>query len=302
MRYGIDLGGTKTEIIALSETGEELFRHRTPTPRNDYNNIIRNIADLVKMADAATGEVGTVGIGIPGVISPQTGLVKNANTTELMGHPLDKDLEALLKRPVRSANDANCFALSEATDGAGANAQSVFGIILGTGVGGGLVINGKVHVGRNAIAGEWGHSPLPWANQTEHPGPDCYCGKKGCIETFLSGPGFSQSHNAVGANGPSGEEIVALAENGDAAALKTISIFERRLAKALTSVINVIDPDIIVCGGGLSNISRIYENVPRLWTEYAFSDGIETKFVPAKYGDSSGVRGAAWLWERTNRV
>lgn len=186
--------------------------------------------------------------------------------------------------------------MSEATDGAGAGAGSVFGIILGTGVGGGLVINGKLHAGRNAIAGEWGHSPLPWANQTEHPGPECYCGKKGCIETFLSGPGFSQSHNSVGATGPSAEEIVAQATNGDAAALKTISIFERRLAKALTGIINVIDPEIIVCGGGLSNISRIYENVPRLWMEYAFSDTLETKFVPAKYGDSSGVRGAAWLW------
>lgn len=297
MRYGIDLGGTKTEIIALSEQGEELFRHRTATPRASYDNILKNIAELVKLADAATGKKGSIGIGIPGVISPLTGLVKNANTTELIGRPLDKDLEALIGRPVRSANDANCFALSEATDGAGAGAGSVFGIILGTGVGGGLVINGKVHVGGNAIAGEWGHSPVPWPNQTEYPGPNCYCGKKGCIETFLSGPGFSQSHNAVGANGPMAEEIVAMAENGDAAALKTISIFERRLAKALTGIINVIDPDIIVCGGGLSNISRIYENVPRLWTEYAFSDGLVTRFVPAKFGDSSGVRGAAWLWE-----
>lgn len=296
MRYGIDLGGTKTEIIALSDTGDELFRRRSPTPRHSYSEIIKNIAGLVAAADDATGEKGTVGVGIPGVVSPLTGLVKNANTTALIGQPFDKDLKKLVGRPVRSANDANCFALSEATDGAAAGAASVFGIILGTGVGGGLILNGQVHVGANAVAGEWGHTPLPWPNQNELPGPACYCGKKGCIETFLSGPGLSQSHNSVGANGPDAKEIVSLAENGDAAAEKTINIFERRLAKSLSAIINILDPEVIVCGGGLSNLQRIYENVPKLWSEYAFSDGLVTRFVPAKYGDSSGVRGAAWLW------
>lgn len=296
MRYGVDLGGTKTEIIALNEKGEIVFRKRRPTPRGNYQDIIQNIKTLVEEADHTIGETGTVGVGIPGVVSPKTGVVKNANTTELMGHPIDKDLEALIDRPVRTANDANCFALSEATDGAAAGADSVFGIILGTGVGGGIVINGRIHVGSNAVGGEWGHSPLPWANQTEHPGPNCYCGKKGCIETFLSGPGLSQFHNAVGADGPSAEEIVKLAGEGDAAAEKTLTIFERRLAKALASIINILDPEIIVCGGGLSNLERIYSNVPRLWMEYAFSDSLDTKFVQAKYGDSSGARGAAWLW------
>ncbi len=296
MRYGIDLGGTKTEIIALSDTGDELFRKRNSTPRHSYSEIIKNIAGLIAAADEATGSKGTIGVGIPGVVSPLTGLVKNANTTALIGHPFDQDLEELVGRPVKSANDANCFALSEATDGAAAGVTSVFGIILGTGVGGGIILNGKVHTGVNAVAGEWGHTPLPWPNQNEQPGPACYCGKKGCIETFLSGPGLSQSHNSVGSNGPDAKEIVSLAENGDAAAQKTINIFERRLAKSLAAIINILDPEVIVCGGGISNLHRIYENVPKLWKEYAFSDGLVTRFVPAKYGDSSGVRGAAWLW------
>ncbi|OUR76418.1 transcriptional regulator [Alphaproteobacteria bacterium 46_93_T64] len=296
MRYGIDLGGTKTEIVALSENGDEVFKTRTNTPRGSYSEILSTVKDLVDQADLASGRLGSIGIGIPGTISPKNGLVKNANTTELIGHPLEIDLERLLGRPVKSANDANCFALSEATDGAAKGAATVFAIILGTGVGGGIVIDGKVLVGSNAIAGEWGHTPLPWANQNERPGPLCYCGKKGCIETFLSGPGLSQSHNSVGGSGPSAEEIVALATHGDAAAERTLANFERRLAKALASVINIIDPDIIVVGGGLSNIKQIYKNVPALWQEYTFSDGIETRLVPAKFGDSSGVRGAAWLW------
>ncbi|MBL4740417.1 MAG: ROK family protein [Sneathiella sp.] len=296
MRIGVDLGGTKTEIIALSDKGEEMYRKRNSTPRGDYQNICKNIAFLVNEAETSIGEQGSVGIGIPGAISPKSGLAKNANTTELNGHPLQADLENLLNRPVILGNDANCFALSEAVDGAAKGADVVFGIILGTGVGGGIVVNGKVLVGANAIAGEWGHTPLPWANQNERPGPDCYCGKKGCIETFLSGPGLSKSHNAVGAIGPTAMEIASLAASGDEAARRTLASFERRLAKSLTSIINIIDPDIIVCGGGLSNLSGIYENVPKLWQEYAFSDEIETSFVKAKHGDSSGVRGAAWLW------
>ncbi|MEH6402742.1 MAG: ROK family protein [Sneathiella sp.] len=296
MRIGIDLGGTKTEIIALSADGKEVFRKRNSTPRGDYQNICKNIEFLVNEAEMDLGEQGSIGIGIPGAISPKTGLVKNANTTELIGHPFQKDLAKLLNRPVKTANDANCFALSEAIDGAAQGANVTFGIILGTGVGGGIVVNGQVLGGANAIAGEWGHTPLPWANQNERPGLDCYCGKKGCIETFLSGPGISRSHNAVGANGPAALEIASLAEQGDQAALRTIASFERRLAKALASIINIIDPDVIVCGGGLSNLPGIYENVPKLWQEYAFSDGIETSLVKAKHGDSSGVRGAAWLW------
>jgi len=296
MRYGIDLGGTKIEIIALSSTGQEVFRKRVPTPRGSYVGILQALKILIEAADYTTGTKGSIGIGIPGTISPQTGLVKNANTTELIGHPLDTDLQNLLSRPVRLANDANCFALSEATDGAGEGASSVFGIILGTGVGGGIVFNGKLQTGGNAIAGEWGHTPLPWANQNERPGPDCYCGKKGCVETFISGPGLSLAHNADKDKGPTAQEIAQLAQDGDTSAERTLATFERRLAKALANVMNILDPDIIVCGGGLSNLDRIYENVPRLWPEYCFSDNMATRFVPAKFGDSSGTRGAAWLW------
>lgn len=296
MRLGIDLGGTKTEIIALAPNGSELFRKRSDTPRGSYENILGNIKTLVEDAERHTGQRGSIGVGIPGMISPKTGLAKNANTTELNGHPLQLDLESSLDRPVRVANDANCFALSEATDGAGEGKAVVFGIILGTGVGGGIVVNGSILTGPNAVAGEWGHIPLPWANQNERPGPDCFCGKKGCIETFLSGPGVSRSHDSVGGSGPTAEQISAMAKEGDAAALRTLASFERRLAKALASIINILDPDIIVCGGGLSNLDRIYENTPRLWQDYCFSDGVETPFVKARYGDSSGVRGAAWLW------
>lgn len=296
MRLGIDLGGTKTEIIALAPNGDEIYRQRAETPRGNYQNILRNIKSLKEEAERETSQQGSVGIGIPGTLSPKTELVKNANTTELISHPLRLDLEEMLGCPVRVANDANCFALSEATDGAGADQTVVFGIILGTGVGGGIVANGTILTGPNSIAGEWGHNPLPWANQNERPGSDCYCGKKGCIETFISGPGVSRSHDAIGANGPTARQIAQMAEEGDAAALQTLASFERRLAKSLASVINVLDPDIIVCGGGLSNLDRIYENLPPLLQQYCFSDNIETPFVKAKYGDSSGVRGAAWLW------
>jgi fructokinase len=296
MRIGVDLGGTKTEAIALDSDGIELARLRIQTPRGKYFPIVEAIHKLVLDIEKDLGQTGTVGIGIPGAVSRHSGLIKNANTTELIGQPLRQDLEKLLKRPIQLANDANCFTLSEATDGAGEGSSVVFGVILGTGVGGGLAVNGSIVEGPNAITGEWGHNPLPWANNNELPGATCYCGKKGCIETFLSGRGLSQSHDAVGGNGPSAEAIVTMADAGDVAALKTLATFERRLAKALTGVINILDPDVIVVGGGLSNISRIYENVPRLWQEYAFSDHIATRLTKAIHGDSSGVRGAAWLW------
>lgn len=297
LRYGVDLGGTKTEIIALNKAGEEIFRERHSTPRGSYDDIVKNIADLVLRADQETGARGTLGVGIPGSVSRNSEFIqKNANTTELIGKPLSGDLAKLTDRPVRLANDANCFALSEASDGAGKGQSVVFGVILGTGVGGGIVVNGKVLEGANAIAGEWGHNPLPFANQNELPGPDCYCGRKGCIETFVSGPGLSKSHDPVGGSGPTAEEIARLAEEGDAAAIRTMSKFERRLAKSFMSVINVLDPDVIICGGGLSNLDRIYENVPRLWQDYSFSGEIVTPLLKAKHGDSSGVRGAAWLW------
>ncbi len=299
MRIGVDLGGTKTEAIVLSENGEELLRKRVPTPRGSYKPIVDNILTLIKDIEAEIGETGTVGIGIPGAVSRKTGFIKNANTTELIGQPLQEDLAGALNRPVRLANDANCFALSEATDGAGKGASVVFGVILGTGVGGGIVVNGEVLEGVNSICGEWGHTPLPWPNNNERPGMDCYCGKQGCNETFLSGSGLSRSHDPISASGPKAEEIVKNAENGDAAAERTLTTYERRLAKALTVVINILDPDVIVVGGGLSNISRLYENVPPLLQEYAFSDALSTRMVKATHGDSSGVRGAAWLWPQT---
>lgn len=299
MRIGIDLGGTKTEAIVLSDTGEELLRRRVPTPRGSYRPIVDNILSLVRDVEAEIGGTGTVGIGIPGAVSRKTGFIKNANTTELIGQPLQQDLSEGLDRPVRLANDANCFALSEATDGAGKGAPVVFGVIIGTGVGGGIVVNGQVLEGLNSICGEWGHTPLPWPNNNERPGLECHCGKQGCNETFLSGSGLSRSHDPISASGPRAEEIVEKAEKGDAAALRTLTTYERRLAKALTVVINILDPDVVVLGGGLSNIARLYENVPPLIQEYAFSDVISTPLVKAVHGDSSGVRGAAWLWPQS---
>jgi fructokinase len=296
VRIGVDLGGTKIEAIALDADGRECFRHRLPTPRGDYAATIETIASLVDLAETAVGP-STVGVGMPGVISPATGLVKNANSTWLNGRALSVDLEARLTRRVRLANDANCFALSEATDGAAAGASIVFGVILGTGVGGGVVIGGHVVTGANAIAGEWGHNPLPWPEPDELPGPDCYCGRTGCIETFLSGPGLASDHEQRTGQRLDPAVIVAAAGDGDRSAQSTIDRYEHRLARGLASVINVLDPDAIVLGGGLSNVARFYEHVPVLWKEFVFSDAVVTRLARAAHGDSSGVRGAAWLWD-----
>ena len=295
-RIGVDVGGTKIEAVALSSSGDERARIRIATPQTDYDGTVRAISDLVSELERRVGVRGTVGVGIPGIVSPATGLVKNANATWLIGKPLDRDLAVALARPVRVANDANCFALSEALDGAGRNARVVFGVIIGTGTGGGIVIDGKVLTGPNAIAGEWGHNPLPWPDPDETPGPLCYCGKRGCIETFLSGPGLARDHTGTGGPESTAEEIASRALAGDETARATLARYERRLAKSLASVINVVDPDVIVLGGGCSNIERLYENVPRLWKAYAFSDEITTGLQPNVHGDSSGVRGAAWLW------
>ena len=254
------------------------------------------MASLVAQAEAVVGR-STVGVGMPGVVSPATGLVKNANSTWLNGRPLSEDLAARLERPVRLANDANCFALSEATDGAAAGLPVVFGVILGTGVGGGLVVNGRVVTGANAIAGEWGHNPLPWPEAGEWPGPPCYCGRTGCIETFLSGPGLARDFRDRTAREIDAAGLVAEAQAGNADALASMARYEHRLARGLASIINVFDPDAIVLGGGVSNIARLYERVPRLWAEFVFSDAVVTRLVRAVHGDSSGVRGAAWLWE-----
>jgi len=293
MRTGVDLGGTKIEAVVLGPDGAERARRRTPTPRGDYDAIVRAVRDLALAVEAEAGAAAAaLGVGIPGVISPATGLVKNANTTCLIGRPLDRDLEAALGRPVRLANDANCFALSEATDGAGAGAALVFGVILGTGVGGGLVAHGKLIEGANAIAGEWGHNPLPWPEDDERPGPGCYCGRRGCVETFLSGPGLAAAHG----DGVDAAAIAGQAAAGDGRAEAALRRYERRLAKALATVINVFDPHVIVLGGGLSNMERLYEAAPRLWREYVFSDAVATALRRARHGDSGGVRGAAWLW------
>ena len=295
MRIGIDLGGTKIEGIAIDKGGERA-RVRVPTPRGDYDATVRAVRDLVVRIEAEAGQKGTVGVGMPGAISPHTGLVKNANSTWLIGKPLDRDLEAALDRPVRVSNDANCFALSEATDGAASGAAVVFGVILGTGTGGGLVINGHLVEGRHRIAGEWGHNPLPWPRGDEAPGPPCYCGRSGCIETFLSGPALAASYQRLSLRDRSADAIAAMADSGDERALEALKMYEDRLARALASIINVLDPDVIVLGGGLSNIGRLYVEVPALWQPYVFSDSADTPLVPARYGDSSGVRGAAWLW------
>ncbi len=295
-RIGIDLGGTKTEILALDEKGRELLRERAPTPAKNYGEIVSLIAKLVREAETnLRASAQSVGVGIPGAISPATGLIKNANTTCLIGKRFDHDLEAAVGRPVHLANDANCFALSEATDGAGAGHDVVFGVILGTGTGGGVVVRGHVLGGPNSIAGEWGHNPLPWPLADELPGPACYCGKNGCIETFLSGPGISRDHQLKGHAKFTASELEARAREGDANAEETLKRYEERLAKSLASVINILDPNVIVLGGGVSNLERLYENVPKIWGKYVFSDEVDTKLVRAKHGDSSGVRGAAWL-------
>ncbi|MDA8383683.1 MAG: ROK family protein [Betaproteobacteria bacterium] len=296
MRIGVDLGGTKIEIIALDETGHELFRRRVATPHGDYRGTLGAIADLVEAAASSLGTSASIGIGTPGTCSRATGLLKNSNSTALNGMPLQDDLEALLGVPVRMANDANCFALSEAVDGAGVGARVVFGVILGTGVGGGIVVDGRVLVGPNGIAGEWGHNPMPWPGSDEIPGPPCYCGKTGCIETYLSGPGMSWDHRNACGQTLSPAVIARHAAAGDEACEATLRRYENRLARALAQVVNVLDPDRIVLGGGLSNLDRWYETVPRLWGPYVFSDRIDTKLVRNRHGDSSGVRGAAWLW------
>jgi fructokinase len=296
IRIGIDLGGTKIEGIAL-DGGRELARVRVDTPRDSYAATVGAVVELVRDLEARADQHGSVGIGIPGTLSPATGLVKNANSVWLIGRPLRTDLEAALARPVRLANDANCFAVSEAADGAAAGAEVVFGVILGTGVGGGVVVRGRGVVGANAVAGEWGHNPLPWPRDDERPGPSCYCGRAGCVETFLSGPGLEADHaRHVGQRRPP-VEIARRAAGGDAEAGAALDRYEDRLARGLASIINVLDPDVIVLGGGLSNIDRLYDNVPRRWGPYVFSDTVTTRLVKARHGDSSGVRGAAWLWE-----
>ncbi len=293
VRFGIDLGGSKIEIIALADNGEALLRQRTPTPQNDYAATLAAVAALIKQAEHDLGQRGSVGIGIPGVESPATGLIKNANSTCLIGKPFRQDLQDLLQREVKLANDANCFALSEATDGAGADADSVFGVILGTGVGGGIVVRGQVLAGANAIAGEWGHNWMPGEEAFR---PDCYCGRKGCVETFLSGPALVADHQRINHAALPPEAISAGAAQGDAACKATLQRYEARLARALAHVINILDPDVIVLGGGLSNIARLYDNVPHLWGAHVFSDQIATQLLKNRHGDSSGVRGAAWLW------
>ncbi len=306
MRIGVDLGGTKTEAIVLGDDGGERARLRVDSPQGSYPATIEQIRKLV---EAVTREAGCpantpVGVGIPGAVSPKTGLVKNANSTWLIGHAFDRDLETALKRPVRTANDANCFAVSEAVDGAAKGHGVVFGVILGTGAGGGIAIHGKPHTGINAISGEWGHNPLPWpiisdqvaSGIAEYPGPECYCGKQGCIETFLSGPGLGRDFAASGGRPASAREIAALADTGDNNAIMALHRYTDRLARAVAGVINILDPDIIVFGGGLSHLSVIYDKLPKMLGQYVFSDVCETPCVKNLHGDSSGVRGAAWLW------
>jgi fructokinase len=295
-RIGIDLGGTKIEGAAVDVSGSMRVRRRVATPVQNYRATIDAIIALVGSIEQEIGATASVGIGIPGAVSPKTGLIKNANSTWLIGRPLQRDIETALGRPTRLANDANCFALSEATDGAGAGIDTVFGVILGTGVGGGIAIRGQILVGANAIAGEWGHNPLPWPTPDEIPGPPCYCGRSGCIESFLSGPGFAADHFRHCGESLSAPQIARTAESGDPQCRATLARYMDRLARGLASVINLIDPGVIVLGGGLSAISTLYEQVPPLWTRYIFSDRVVTRLLPPIHGDSSGVRGAAWLW------
>ncbi|UCE89572.1 MAG: ROK family protein [Pseudomonadota bacterium] len=300
MRIGIDLGGTKIEGIALADTGAQLLRQRVDAPRGDYHQTISAVRALVARLETKLGQRGTVGVGIPGAISATSGLIKNANSTWLIGNPLDQDLAAALERPVRVANDANCFAISEATDGAGRDAAVVFGVIIGTGTGAGIAVDRHILTGANAIAGEWGHNPLPWPQHDEMPGSSCYCGKRGCIETWLSGPGLTRDFAQHGGRELDPPDIVTLAEQGDAKAESALQRYEDRMARALANVINVLDPDVVVLGGGMSNITRLYPNVPRRWARYIFSDEVCTQLRAPAHGDSSGVRGAAWLWPATS--
>jgi len=295
LRLGIDLGGTKIEIVALAADGRELLRRRVATPRDNYRAILEAVARLVAEAEAELGDVGSVGIGTPGSLSPVTGLLRGSNTLCLNGRSLRADLEGLLERRVRITNDANCFALSEASDGAGAGAEVVFGVILGTGVGGGIVVRGELLTGPNAIAGEWGHNPLPWPRDDERPGATCFCGRSGCIETFLSGPGVERDHLAITGQRLASLDIAAHAARGDAACEATLRRYEDRLARALAHLINILDPDVIVLGGGMSNVDRLYARIPLLLGEWVFSDRVDTRLAKHVHGDSSGVRGAAWL-------
>lgn len=329
MRIGIDLGGTKTEIICLDRgNGKELYRQRIPTLRDDYGATVSSIRDLVETAETLLGKTGTVGVGIPGSISSVTGLVKNSNSAWTIGKPLDKDLSAALNRTVRVENDANCFTVSEATDGAAEGYTNVFGVIIGTGCGGGVCIGGKTIRGLNGIGGEWGHNPLPYARsytpdpgaalslfeqapnteekiptyfaptpeEAETPGPLCYCGKRGCQETWISGTGFKNDYRRVTGQTLSTHDIIAAAKAGEEKAVAALARYSDRLARALSVVINVFDPDAVVLGGGMSNVASLYETVPKLWEKYIFSDTIHTRLLPPRFGDSSGVRGAAWLW------
>lgn len=296
MRIGIDLGGTKTELVALDVDGAVRLRRREPTPAGDYAATVALIARLVREAEASLGVAASVGLGTPGSLSPLTGCMRNANSTCLNGQALQQDIEAALGRAVRLANDANCFALSEAVDGAGQGAQVVFGVILGTGVGGGIVVDGRVLAGANGVAGEWGHNPLPPGAGSEGPPPPCYCGRRGCVETWLSGPALAADHLRAGGEPLAPEQIAARAAAGDAACEATLQRYETRLARALAGVINLLDPQVIVLGGGLSALARLYDAVPRLWTPHVFSDQVATRLSPPVHGDSSGVRGAAWLW------
>lgn len=330
MRIGIDLGGTKTEIICLDQSnGKELYRHRVPTTKGSYDAAITTIKGLVEQAETTLGQKGTVGVGIPGTVSRDTGLVKNANSTWLIGQPLDRDLSDALSRPVRTENDANCFAVSEATDGAGEGHACVFGVIIGTGCGAGISINGKALGGANGIGGEWGHNPLPYpsvylpdaqehyamfeqaaATDTlhryfiperelgEYPGPLCYCGRRGCLETWISGTGFKNDYRRVTGEDLSTHDIIAAAKTGEPKASAALDRYINRLARGLAGVINILDPDIVILGGGMSNVSALYSKLPQVWGQYIFSDTVKTALAPARHGDSSGVRGAAWLWAR----
>ncbi|MGC1342475.1 MAG: ROK family protein [Candidatus Binataceae bacterium] len=300
MRIGVDLGGTKIEAIALDDAGAVRCRRRIATPAGNYGGTLSAIAELVFAVEREIKATGSVGVATPGSLSLKTGLIRNSNSTVLNGRPLDRDISRILERPVRIENDANCFALSEAIDGAAKDAESVFGVILGTGVGGGLTVRKRLVVGRNRIAGEWGHNPMPWPEPDESPGQRCYCGQSGCIETFLSGPAISRQFRAATSRELSAQQIARDAEAGDEQARAVIEKFEERLARALAHVVNIFDPDVIVLGGGLSNIERIYRTLPRLIPIHVFSDAFDTPIVPPLHGDSSGVRGAAWLWPQSS--
>jgi fructokinase len=300
VRIGVDLGGTKIEAIALADDGAILERRRVHTPVADYGATLDAIDKLVGAIEKDLSQRGTIGVGSPGAISPRTGLLKNANSTVLNGKPLDKDLSRVLGRAVRLENDANCFALSEAFDGAGSQERIIFGVILGTGVGGGIIVDKSLVSGPNRIAGEWGHNPLPWPMNDERPGPKCYCGKSGCIETFLSGPALSREYEILTGQHLNAREISNKANAGSMSALECVAKYHDRLARSLASIINVLDPDAVVFGGGLSNVAKIYVDLIPSIERYAFSDSLDTKIYRAVHGDSSGVRGAAWLWPNSS--